>query len=644
VTLHDLLSRLHNVQDKGGGKYTARCPGHEDGHNSLSVAQGEKGIVIHCHAGCSIEKILSVMGLSMSDLFTEKQIPQTVAKSKREIEKVYDYVDKDGKLLHQTIRYKGKGFSQRRPDPYRPGQWIYSLKDIEPVIYNLPAVLEAVLGEKPICICEGEKDCDVLIAKNLVATTCPMGAGKWRPHYSEWLIGAYVIIIPDNDIPGKNHAQAVAKSLHGKVKSIKICDLAKELPNLPDKDDLTDFLALISPGEQRSRFEKMLKDAVAYTEGTQPATGDMTTLETISAYELMKSDLPPLREIVKSLLPQGLAMVCAPSKYGKSWLALGMGLSVAAGEKFLSFDTVRTGVLYLALEDGHRRLKKRMGLILQDRPPPLGFDFAIKANTVDTGLKEQISNYLQTNPDTGLIIIDVLQRVRSSGSRGTSAYTLDYQDMTVLKNIADTHQICVLVIHHTRKMQDKDDPFNMISGTTGLMGAADTIFVINKKTRETKEATLHIVARDIEANDLVIEFDGTFLYQWRLVGTAEEQKATNERKAYEADPVVKTIKSLLAESSSGFNMTAGQFTAEMPNHCGEIISAGSAGMAFKRLAQQLYYYDKIIYTPGDTKSRRHSFKRQGATLAKDAIPATNAKGATDDNVITLFDTPKDGDE
>jgi len=360
-----------------------------------------------------------------------------------------------------------------------------------------------------------------------------------------------------------------------------------------------------------------------------------SSLETISALELFRQDLPPLREIVKNLLTQGLALLCAPSKYGKSWLVLDLGLSVAAGVPFLGFQTERTGVLYLALEDGHRRLKKRMSLILKDKPPPEGFDLAIKAGTVDSGLSGQISAYLKEKPATGLIVVDVLQRVRSGNSRGNNAYALDYTDMGVLKNIADTHQICVLVVHHLRKMKDDADPYNMISGTSGIMGSADSIFLINKKTREAKEATLHITSRDIEASDLVIEFDGTFLYKWRLVGTAEEQAARNARRDYEADPVVKTIKGLLEEYPDGFQMTAGGFVAEMPNYSGELLSATSAGMAFKRLAQALYRYDGIVYMPGDTKTRRHSFKRQGATGAEVLPPATGAVAATENNPITL---------
>jgi len=366
--------------------------------------------------------------------------------------------------------------------------------------------------------------------------------------------------------------------------------------------------------------------------GSSEVAAVATSLETLSALELHQTELPPLREIVNGLLPQGLALLCAPSKYGKSWLSLDLCLSVAAGWKFLGFPTERSGVLYLALEDGHRRLKKRRGQMLQNNPPPENFYLAIKAGTVDNGLSEQIGTYLKEKPNTGLIVVDVLQRVRSSGQRGVSAYALDYADMGVLKNIADTHQLCVMAVHHLRKMPDKDDPFNMISGTNGIMGCADTIFVITKKSRESKEAVLHTTGRDVESSELVIEFDSTFLYKWKLVGTLEEQKAKDSRAEYDSNPVVKTIKALLVGNPEGFRITAGDFAAKMPEHAGEYFTPNAVGMAFKEWSKKLYDYDKIIFTPGDTKTRIHSFKKQAATLATVATTATLATIATDDEL------------
>jgi hypothetical protein len=157
--------------------------------------------------------------------------------STREIDHVYKYRDADGKVISETVRYKNpKDFVQRQPTG--SGQYKWSLKGISPVLYNLPALLAADPSD-PVWIVEGEKDADQLGAVGLLATTNPMGALKWREAYSETLAGRSCFIIPDNDQDGRKHAQQVAQSLHGKGATVRVV----ELPGLPEKGDVSDFLA-----------------------------------------------------------------------------------------------------------------------------------------------------------------------------------------------------------------------------------------------------------------------------------------------------------------------------------------------------------------------------------------------------------------
>jgi|LSQX01.3.fsa_nt_gb hypothetical protein len=224
-----ILERLENVKKTSNG-WTARCPCHDDKHNSLSISIGDDGyILIHDHARCKTERILTTIGLDMQILFPK------VKKTEKKVIATYDYTDVNGKLIHQTIRYEPKGFSQRRPDG--KGGWIYSLKGIKPEIYNHPKVRKAINKGERVYKPEGEKDCDNLEKLGLTATTSPMGAGKWQPHYNEYLRNGYICIIPDNDEVGKKHSEQVASSLYGIAKSIKII----ELPGLPEKGDVTDF-------------------------------------------------------------------------------------------------------------------------------------------------------------------------------------------------------------------------------------------------------------------------------------------------------------------------------------------------------------------------------------------------------------------
>jgi len=163
-------------------------------------------------------------------------------KKKSQIIATYDYTDEDGNLLYQAVRLSPKDFRQRRPDG--KGGWIWKLEDTRRVLYQLPEVIK----DDMVFICEGEKDCDVLTSFGLTGTTNPGGAGKWKDEYSEFLKDKTVIILPENDDPGRAHGDDVAKNLQGKAKSTKIV----KLPGLPEKGDISDWLEtmkLVEPWE-----------------------------------------------------------------------------------------------------------------------------------------------------------------------------------------------------------------------------------------------------------------------------------------------------------------------------------------------------------------------------------------------------------
>src|SRR5262249_44233575 len=151
--------------------HTARCPAHADTHNSLSVKEGLDGrVLFKCHAGCSFSEIQAALGLL--DLGRADYRGKS-----RHVAALYDYVDEEGRLLYQTVRYEPKSFSQRRPNG--EGGFIHDLAGVRRVLYRLPDLLRSAT-EQPIFICEGEKDADALALLGLVATTNSGGAGKWR--------------------------------------------------------------------------------------------------------------------------------------------------------------------------------------------------------------------------------------------------------------------------------------------------------------------------------------------------------------------------------------------------------------------------------------------------------------------------------
>ncbi len=155
--------------------------------------------------------------------------------TKAPIVATYDYRDAAGNLVFQKIRRADKGFSQRRPK--LGGGWEWNLRGVTPILYRLPELIETVRAGKTILIAEGEKDVDRLFNEGFVATTNPGGAGKWRPEFNEYFAGARVVILPDNDKPGREHAQQVACNLHGVAASVRVV----ELPDLPSKGDVSDW-------------------------------------------------------------------------------------------------------------------------------------------------------------------------------------------------------------------------------------------------------------------------------------------------------------------------------------------------------------------------------------------------------------------
>jgi putative DNA primase/helicase len=219
IKVAEVLSKLVQVRTARDG-WVARCPAHDDRNPSLSVGERDGKVLLHCFAGCTTQAVCDAAGVEMRDLFTDTTSePHIVAQ--------YDYLDEHGNLLFQTIRLDPKDFKQRQPDR---GGWVWNLQGVRRVLYRLPEVLAA----SDVLICEGEKDCETARRWQFVATCNPLGAGKWRDQYSDFLRGKRVVVIADADTPGRKHAQQVAASLQGKAESLKVLEL-------PDAKDLHEW-------------------------------------------------------------------------------------------------------------------------------------------------------------------------------------------------------------------------------------------------------------------------------------------------------------------------------------------------------------------------------------------------------------------
>ena len=242
----------------------------------------------------------------------------------------------------------------------------------------------------------------------------------------------------------------------------------------------------------------------------------MTKLETINAEDLQNRTYEPTPFLVDELIPEGLHILAGAPKIGKSWLALWLCLCVSQGQPLWNFATTQGEVLYLSLEDSFQRIQTRLFDLTEDAPSTL--HFAIMADTLKRGLEQQIEQFLTEHPDTKLVVIDTLQRVRGTGS-DSNLYANDYQDIGLLKKLADKWHLAILLIHHLRKLHD-DDPMNMISGSTGLSGAADSTFVLQKSSRLANIASLHCTGRDIPDRTLKLEL-GEDDHVWKLLSDSK---------------------------------------------------------------------------------------------------------------------------
>jgi hypothetical protein len=220
--IEDFLTLLKGVKPTSKDHWMAFCPSHDDRHQSLSIALDHDKILAYCHAGCSLEQVLAPLRLKKADLFLNNRKPKSKRRESREIEAVYGYADADGKPF-EVVRYKPKGFSQRRPNG--KGGYIWNLEGITPTLYHKKEVEAAITRNETIYLVEGEKDVDNLRSRKFVATTNVGGAGKWRGYYTEALRGADLVIIPDNDEPGRAHANLVAGSCFGVASQIRIVEL-----------------------------------------------------------------------------------------------------------------------------------------------------------------------------------------------------------------------------------------------------------------------------------------------------------------------------------------------------------------------------------------------------------------------------------
>ncbi|MGN0364679.1 MAG: AAA family ATPase [Suilimivivens sp.] len=287
-------------------------------------------------------------------------------------------------------------------------------------------------------------------------------------------------------------------------------------------------------------------------------------LHTVSMTELYQTTYKSRPPIIDGLLYSGAYILAGAPKIGKSFLVAQIAYHVSTGEKLWEFEVHQGTVLYLALEDDYQRIQSRMFMMygVEDSDK---LHFATAANKIGNGLDEQLEFFVREHSDTKLIVIDTMQKIREVGGEAYS-YASDYEIIGRLKQFADKNGICVLIVHHTRK-QPAGDSFEMISGTTGLLGCADGSLLMQKKKRTALEATIDVVGRDQQDQILYLSKDPATQI-WSL------ERTETELYREPPDKVLEAVAGLVSEEHR-------EWTGS-PSELAETVNTGMAANALTK--------------------------------------------------------------
>lgn len=275
------------------------------------------------------------------------------------------------------------------------------------------------------------------------------------------------------------------------------------------------------------RMADELRRAVRDWQRTRSVDGRAIALPPIkSAADLLAQEFTPIRWLIPGLLPEGLMLLAARPKVGKSWLALDVAIATATGGSVLGRRVERGDVLYLALEDSDRRMHARLSKLGATGAGLGDLQYATEWPRGADGAAA-IHAWVKSHPNARLVVIDVFTKLRAATEGRETAYSTDYTDVSMLKPPAD-RPVSILLVHHTRKAES-DDPIDSISGTLGIGGAADGAWVL-KRARGEGEAELHLIGRDLEEEGaFAVRFDRESC-RWQWVGEAWQVRISGERR------------------------------------------------------------------------------------------------------------------
>ena len=273
---------------------------------------------------------------------------------------------------------------------------------------------------------------------------------------------------------------------------------------------------------------------------------DPSYMKTVTMQELYQDIYSKKPPVIEGLLYQGTYLFVGSPKIGKSFFMAQLAYHVSTGTPLWDYPVKKGTVLYLALEDDYRRLQERMYRMFGTDSTE-NLYFSVSSKPLGNGLTDQLSGFIREHPDTMLVIIDTLQKIREVDSDSYS-YAKDYEIINQLKQFSDSWGICLLLVYHTRKQKSSDN-FDMISGTNGLLGCADGAFMLYKETRTSNKATLEISGRDQQDQKIHLIRDEEKLC-WNF------EKAETELWKEPPEPLLECIANLVTEENPTWQGTA----------------------------------------------------------------------------------------
>lgn len=525
----------------------AQCPAHDDGQASLKLTDAPGKVLMHCFAGCETRDVLAALNLTQADLF-----------------------DTPGGI---SYLYAGGRKVTRTPDK----KFRQSGNKDDRSLFQVEDIANADI----VYVTEGEQDAVTLATLCTVAAVSPPQGAKTRPDRWDWtpLEGRHVVIIADNDEPGRKHADVVAAQIKSIAKSVKIVESAVG-------KDVSDHIAA----------GKALEELV---------TVSLLDKLGVTSDWLNEQQFPELEFAVPGLISEGLGMLVAPPKKGKSFLVGNLAIAVAAGGKALGhIDVKQRPVLVLALEDGHRRLQDRYTKINGDEPIPSGITFITKATPQEclAVIAEYQHRYCDQKP---LIIIDTLGKVKPPKRSGEEQYGADYNIGSKFKELADSVPgSTILIIHHTRKA-DAVDFVDQVSGTQGLAGSVDFVLALDRKRHEN-DAILSVTGRDVTEAEFALVAESGMI--WRLDGMSLAAAAARAEQRRDETAEAARLRRLGTRAQDIVKLIDERGQATPPEVA---FKFGMTSKIASNLLGRLVEADFIVHAGrGEYRSKRHPFPRE----------------------------------